>query len=241
MARACVYCGDPVGDPEHAWPKWLQRWINPDAGEVRIQHGTGGPVRGGRGWNTTIVKRLCTPCNRWSGTRFEDTTAPVFKLLDSGTLMTVGVPQQLTLARWVYKTMLMLECAGVGGPPVAPAEFQRFRRAAKPPANCSIAIGVSAHRALAFHRELMPNRDPNGEEIPGGYTAVVVASHILFHIIGDTAATRVHERRAPALASLLMPIWPRSDAEFNWPPAYIWDKRSVTELANWSGGLFEFI
>jgi hypothetical protein len=28
--RRCVYCGEPAGSLEHAWPEWLQIYMNPN-------------------------------------------------------------------------------------------------------------------------------------------------------------------------------------------------------------------
>ncbi len=174
------------------------------------------------------------------GDKFETKTAPLIKKLDTSEPHALTPKEQYRLACWAYKTTLMLECTGGGTPSVEPHEFERFRRAGEPPPNCSIVMGVSLYPVLAYHRMLM--RQGNPPEPLAGYLALVVVSHVFFHIIGDAHMVNAHDVLAPAAIGVhFHRIWPRTGKMLQWPFDHGLMKQALVDLANWAGGSFEFV
>lgn len=237
-----MFCDHPTGSHEHAWPRWLQQWWNPERKQVDVRLATG-TILPNSNWDVGKVNRTCTPCNNWLGVKFEDRAAPLIRKLDTGTPHVLTAGEQRLLASWVYKTTLMLECMKPEGSQVVGAEYRRFRRAGEPPLDCSIIIGATDYPALVYKRDVVViERNPNGEPVRWMYLALAVVGHIVFHIIGDTRTTNLHQQIAPALVGAVThQIWPLSGGFLRWPFPGVFTKDALTDMARWGGTTFAFL
>lgn len=89
--RRCVYCAAPAGSLEHAFPRWLQEWMNP-VKQRRIWQLPNGKIVDGHSWNMSTHRHICERCNQWMGATYE---APVSALIRR----LVDLEHELTLAR----------------------------------------------------------------------------------------------------------------------------------------------
>ncbi|MBA3289112.1 MAG: hypothetical protein H0U21_14035 [Acidimicrobiia bacterium] len=47
-------------------------------------------------------------------------------------------------------------------------------------------MGIAVEPAVAYHRDMVWYREPDGEEVMVGFAAILVAAHLFFHFIGNT-------------------------------------------------------
>lgn len=237
--RRCVFCGGAAGSLEHAWPKWLQRWMNPN-NERRIVQTPTGDVIDHRGWDISTHRHVCETCNHWMGNAFEGpASAPIRTLNTEHATLSLAAADQVLLVNWVYKTSLMLECTKVGGPGVERGECVRFRNRGCPPSDCSIIVGFCNHDTLAYHRSLSTSH--GGERI--GYATTMVVGRLFFHILGDTRALNPHDRlfARHLSARQIARLHPRTGRSIEWPLDGYFKKEAVEALANFADAPFEFI
>lgn len=237
--RRCVYCGAAAGSLEHAWPKWLQKWMNPN-NERRIVQLPTGHIADSHGWDMATHRHVCEPCNAWMGSEYEGPASALIRTLNTEhATLTLSPDDQLLLANWVYKTSLMLECTKPVGPGVERGECIRFRNRGQPPSDCSIILGFCDHEALAYHRALITT----GGDERIGYATTMVVGRLFFHVLGDTRALNPHDRLFARHLSRgeIVRLYPRTGQPVVWPLAGYFTKDAVEVLANFAGVPFEFI
>lgn len=106
--QSCVFCGQRAGSREHLYPRWMSRALRRDGGAKRFS------MRGTFGaWSSSeinlVTRRVCHDCNTGWMAQLEGDTRPILEplLLDSSERI-ISVPDQAVLARWAYKTGLVL-------------------------------------------------------------------------------------------------------------------------------------
>jgi hypothetical protein len=113
MSRECWICGATPATREHVWAKWLKQRANSDVG--RFQMGiTTEPPETWRAWTGGSFEHtsrvLCKACNNG----LSDLEANMGFLFDrlvklvSGDSTWIDPTSQVLLARWLYKTALMV-------------------------------------------------------------------------------------------------------------------------------------
>jgi hypothetical protein len=230
--RRCFLCAKVAGSLEHAWPEWLQQWMNPRK-ERRVVQLSTGVVIDANGWGLATHRHICSDCNRWMGDEFEGPVAPIIRSLNtSGTVCTLSSADQRLLASWAYKTSLMLECTQVGRVAVERGECARFRRNGRPPSDCSIVLGFSEHEGLAYHRSLLIDE----RQQRWGYVSMLLAGRVLFHILGDVRALNPHDRLLAQAMSrrLLVRLTPSTGTSTEWPLGGYFSKTAVDNWPAWA-------
>lgn len=143
MARTvaqCPVCGETRKlTEEHAIPQWLLRDLDRQAGDQ--------PKKRYR--EEAPITYICSECNAWSNTTFERAVMPVLRRISEGKPHVFSRRQQMKLAGWITKTMIMLN-----GVPRLPGELkhnsaeQRFRKAGRPFPHTRIFVGRWGEAAL---------------------------------------------------------------------------------------------
>jgi len=224
---------------EHAWPKWLQKWMNPNNERRVVQMPTGNVVDN-HGWDVATHRHVCEQCNAWMGNVYEGPASALIRTLNTEhATFTLSPADQLLLANWAYKTSLMLECTKVAGPGVERGECVRFRNSGRPPSDCSIIFGFCDHNALAYHRSLITGE----REQRIGYATTMVVGRLFFHILGDTRSLNPHDRLFASHFSgrQIARLYPGTGHPVAWPLAGYFTKDAVEALANFTDSPFEFI
>lgn len=239
MAKVCVYCGSPKGDKEHGFPKWLQRYMNPDRTPVRAQV-PGGKIIPYGGWDMSIVQAMCTPCNQWMATTFEDDAAPLIKRMDAFEQFWISPRERRNLARWAYKTSLMVECSFGDEHTLTDWALRSFRSSGFPPPGDSIVIGMTLEPHVAYHRTQF-RRVLNGQAIQG-MSIFLCVGHVFFHFARDLEFTYGLRTLLPdSYGVALMPVWPREPQPLGWPLDYEWPAAQLEKLATFGGQPFSFV
>jgi hypothetical protein len=119
----CALCGEhrPL-TKEHVYPRWVLRelgikpiWIGPTLGVMR-----------------DLVVSVCRTCNAWMNKRFETPVMPLLRDLVAGTERVITPKQQLRLALWCTKTIMMYDIAADPNLITPNAQFIEFRRTGRP-------------------------------------------------------------------------------------------------------------
>ncbi len=108
--RRCVFCGGERLTREHVWPQWIVAAIR--------QHVGPGPIRVARPGDTpydvpeldVAVRMVCATCNNGWMSSLETGVRPALEPMILGRLPVLLTPaMQALLARWAFKTALMVD------------------------------------------------------------------------------------------------------------------------------------
>ncbi|MCD2191620.1 hypothetical protein [Actinomycetospora soli] len=193
---------------------------------------------------TRTVSAFCRPCNNGWMSRLETSARPVLtSLIDAadGTCIVLDRDQQLILARWAYKT-LIVACAIDGAERVPREHIQEFYGEVDPPATCWIRIGRSAMSINPQHGEHLGgvSFEPRTARIHDGssirelavYQARIRLLGVAFDVFGSPVAAdglALEPQASPELVRALVPIWPVTHEQLSWPPATSVDVLSASD------------
>jgi hypothetical protein len=164
-------------------------------------------------------KAVCQKCNNGWLSDLETAAAPLLEGLVCGEPSVLSTKQQMLLATWSYKMVLLLQLIRPKDIRSIPqGRFHQFFSLRRPPSDARLWLGAP-EGASAMHEtstELMiANRD---HRVPGYFTALVLG-HLLILCAGrlepGPEQLRIGSDNSPELARQL---WPASIRSHIWPP-----------------------
>jgi hypothetical protein len=239
-----VICGETKATKEHVWPKWILKLTGTD-GEHQI--GVGDDPANWRSWtNATFPfapRILCEPCNNRLG-RLEGWAALLVPPMVQGQARRLIGDEQADLARWFYKTGLMIATTHDHLSSRLPtAHYADLKNSLDLPPASMAWIGRVDHpvhrRALWVQRFVWHDSGLANAPPAEGYSLVLTVRDIVSLIaVLDTRQSPGSENNPPPFhlgalgAGKLNRIWPSSDHYgVPWPPSQSFTSDEVRQLA----------
>jgi hypothetical protein len=193
---------------------------------------------------------VCSDCNNWMNSTFENPTRDLLNELRAGRQAMLSPDDQARLADWLTKTVLMLNLWSEFDQDqyLTPGDYRRFRDETKHPAGtriwlASIEDADPTREAAVVHAvpALRENAAaPRSWMFPFGSSAHIFSfDHLVVLWIRDNRPEEAS--RAPGdprvlirrcvRRGLLVPVWPAAPETLTWPPAVPFD---VTTYERWS-------
>jgi len=238
----CILCSTTIGrntqSREHVFAKWIRDMFpaDPTTDEGRTKQTRKTQLRGGvmevEEWKdiplNLRVKNLCKPCNNEWCEQIDTDSQAILEPMIRGESTTLNADEQLTVAVWATKTLLMLQQTHKDNRRSIPAsEFRWFREHRWPLANEQIWLGnydgtgewpvLYQHYGFElFNPALGPPVD--SPEVVHGYVLAFSVGHLLFRAFGHVVKDGPHVMAGGSFAGALSQIWPLSGGDVDWPP-----------------------
>jgi len=230
MAK-CVFCGERGGSDEDVFAKWIAEVLGNRPFAMRRDHGRS---KTNLRYLGLTSRAPCETCNNTWMSRVEGAAKPLLTpvILNKRTRWE-SAAEQLVVARWAFKTALMLDSASRPERQNAPAnDFKDFFQTRKPPQGVTIDLahyepepGEEAFAAWADMSWAGPGDNPRRRDAQG-YRVTFSVGYAIFQvhrIIGPNSATqrweRVVYRNGEPLADVFRPLWPLTLHVHEWPPS----------------------
>lgn len=158
----CWFCGDSGLTREHAIPQWLAKVVAsmepsdpPPEFHLRYLAGGVGPDVDrsyGVALPSIVVNCLCARCNSGWLAALEGIVKPILTPLVQGRATQLSLGDQLTVATWASKTVMMLEAHDSRAMVSTLADRRLLRDELRPPAHhrCRLASRASYGSGLAY-------------------------------------------------------------------------------------------
>ena len=235
---ACMFCGEPSGDPEHVWGDWLRRRkVIRDAnqgGVTNFAGGKGQPTSSWRGMEPdATVDCVCDDCNHHWLSDLESFAAPILApMMKGGTRRVLNVGQCGRLAAWAEKTALMLDrfhaeqgADRIISDGVARQLFER--KAASPTTIVFLGRQMPDSRLAVFEWSdpVTPEALDHAEHYDG-YRATFGVRQLVVQVLWHDGSGKIVIEHPDTL----VPLWPSEGAE--WPPPTALHLTSLIALGN---------
>lgn len=217
-------------DREDITPKWSIRYLD--------EIGLGRPP--------AAILWICNPCNNWLNSNFENPARDLLKPLMAGSPVELSIDEQIIVARWLAKTLLLRALKDAEHPSRGPLprvdrrqHAQRIVREVmdteRPPADCLIYIG--------HFDETLPFEETSRDDLsyltrilpPLSFKAQVNFGRLYCQMfIGGDGLPLIGGQLARAIDRLI-PVWPQRLDSATFPPAKsfsMWDRVLIT--SRWS-------
>lgn len=225
----CIFCGQPGASAEHVFGRWISRLLG-DSAPFTL---TKTPGRSSSGLKTinVISRAACTRCNGSWMSRSEREVKPLLRAAIGGNQVEWNERQQLTVARWAFKTALMLDRSSPASR-LIPAEHFRYLHDNQQPLPTG-AIYLSRYfpepgdPPLGVVASAFRPHDVDPLLYPQPYHLTFSVGQAVFEVFGHSGQAHLEVRRAGYRSSgLVVPVvdvfrqlWPIQQPNFNWPPA----------------------
>jgi hypothetical protein len=103
--RKCLFCSEDATSKEHVWPQWILKLLPPRR-PVRQRLGTGKEVTYSGDFK---LKGVCSACNNGWMSELETEVRPILGPLVQDLSIQLDLEDQKKLARWAFKTAIVLE------------------------------------------------------------------------------------------------------------------------------------
>jgi hypothetical protein len=242
----CVFCGTAGSSEEDVFARWITAVVGGGPFTLRRKHGrTKTNLR-----DIRLTSRApCKRCNNTWMSVFEQTAKPLLipVIKDTPTVWASDAEQRL-VARWAFKTALMIDRANRPHQHTVPEEVFRYLFSYhKPPPSTTILLarykpepGEDFFLAWAGSSWMAAHR-PDGEDLKG-YRITFSVGHAIFQIYGHLPVDTddlVYEREIALgdrpIEDAMRPLWPLRFAPHAWPPRGAKFATSGLELLEQSG------
>jgi hypothetical protein len=250
MAYAtCIFCNrnDSKPSKEHVIPQWIAREfpnVKWDAAFNKNQR----TFKTGPGSFSLITKKPCGRCNNTWMSALEDAIRPILGPLIHGNSCVVTPDQQILIARWFAKTIIMFECTENGPFYFTKDECHSLMRSLSVPEFTVFFLApyVGSNAVIAQDQYLpmvmRRDTDPPDPIVISGYTATFIIKHLALQVF---SIRRPPDRQSGNLRILWpdewndvsVPIWPPT-RDINWPPGFALDDEMLERFTNrWAAAL----
>ncbi len=224
----CIFCLREQASDEHVFGRWISR-LFADATPFTLSKT---PGRSGTGLKMINVKSRapCEACNSGWMSRSENEAKLLLPPVIRGEAIRWDAAQQTRVARWTFKTALMLDRSSPASR-VAPLDHFRFLYEHEfPPQSVALYLARYFPGAGEDHVGVIGSSDkPTNVDprlYPNPYQITFSVGQAVFQVFGHTGTAPLEIRRAGRLKSgLVVPIsqgfeqnWPIRTADFAWPP-----------------------
>jgi hypothetical protein len=165
-------------------------------------------------------KAICRACNNHWLSDLEVATAPLLERLVGGKSAALASEEQMMLASWSYKTILLMQLTRPKEVPrpIPPERFHQFHSIRRPPSDARIWLGTPDGASAMHETSTELNLVNNRHSVPGYFTALALG-RLLILCAGrqepGPERLRVGSDSNPELARQL---WPASVRPLEWPP-----------------------
>ncbi len=238
----CIFCGakPPLTD-EHVFADWLRRLDHNGEGVHVLTQGDGSApiVQRGRGIFTRKLKIVCGVCNHGWMSGIEEAAKPLLiQMFNAKSQIPLSPDDQLTLARWAFKTVVVARYIANEG--TFPAAHRReFCTTNDPPQQAQIWIGTASVPNTPTYGEAVAQMRYEPVELTGpasdgaaiavpAYRSELRLFNVVFVVMGQVADSPLARiEPSAALGQALTPLWPLTNHSISWPPLTL----------DWIGGL----
>lgn len=230
----CAFCGKPGSSIEDVFPKWLASVVpgleQGDSFELRRAHGKSKTNLRYLGLTSRVACKTCN--NEWMS-QFEQTVKPLLTPAIQNTPTTwASVSDRTTVARWAFKTALMIDRSSRPDLWTTPdKDFRYLFTHQEPPPSVFIFL---CHYAPKPSEEVFPawagNAWTSGQKLPtgevfDGYRITFSVGHAIFRVYGYADRDREGFVLLPSLTVDDKPVedayrqlWPLKPEPHEWPP-----------------------
>jgi len=224
----CISCGREQVSDEHVFGRWVSR-LFADGAPFTL---TKAPGRSTPGLKVINVKNraTCSGCNGGWMSRSESEAKALLPPVIRGEAIRWDSAQQTRVARWAFKTGLMLDRSSVASQ-VAPRQHFRFLfKQQCPPESVTIYLaryfpGADEDHVAVIGSSCRPT-GVNPYLYPDPYQITFSVGQIVFQVVGHSGTAPVEIRRIGRLHSgLVIPtndqfqrLWPIRTEHLAWPP-----------------------
>jgi hypothetical protein len=224
----CIFCGREQASDEHVFGRWVSR-LFADGVPFTLAKA---PGRSTSGLKVINVKNraTCASCNGGWMSRSETEAKALLPPVIRGESILWDSAQQARVARWAFKTALMLDRSSVASQ-VAPRHHFRFLfKQQSPPESVTIYLARyfpgAGEDQVGFIGSSYTPTGVNPHLYPDPYQITFSVGQAVFQVVGHSGTAPVEIRRAGQLDSgLVIPIndlfrqlWPIRAHDFAWPP-----------------------
>ena len=218
-APTCIFCDNPAGTVEYAWPEWLCRFLT--------EWSDGWNER--RGFDVAVIERLrrevgleidgiCSSCSRGWMQRLDDKVSPFLKSMIAGDPTPLSPARQTLLARWAAKTAAVME-RGCDSPIRTPRfGCEHLRRVGVHPGTQVLIGRYDGDLQVFTHERDLFTRTSSGARHYLSQSTFVMGK-LLIQVFADPWRTSVPELGDDA-ADQLLALVPARDQTLNWPPEF---------------------
>ncbi len=234
-SKSCVFCGcsDCKISNEDVWPTWVGNLF--PAGQTAVSGFRGtdgqlGDIQFVARDNTLGLKvnDVCrAACNAGWMERLESSIRPIWAPSIRDGVPTVLTPEQQRLtARWVLKTVMVLEFTGTGRPFYSFDERNALRIGTLPQPWTTMWLARYSGRYMSKSFAARIGYDvelPNGSIAPvSAHCSVVILGQLAFQILTIRPLDGIRGLEFPCLdiwANRTTTLWPSSGTSMDWPPS----------------------
>ena len=235
--KPCFFCGASVPlTREHVLPDWLRNLGFKGDGTRQIVEDGGTPILQPGGPFTKRLKIVCGPCNNgWMGgmeTGAQPILIDMFRAAATHSQTTLTAEKQLVLARWGFKTVVILSELRRSGHSRFPERHRRsFHDTDQVPRGVQIWLGGATVPIVEpLGTQLAQSRfEPKQATITVGgseekekvaaYAAALRLFNVVFYLTGfDSPNWQLESELTTDLRAALLPLMPAEQPKLWWPP-----------------------
>jgi hypothetical protein len=225
MAQACVFCGSRADSQEHIVPKWALELLADPRGFRATMFGTPGDYRQyERVLPETTVGGVCQRnCNGGWMSQLETDAQPVLTSMILGQVRTLSAEDQTLIARWAFKTALMVALRYKQSH-IPRDHYHWFYERQIPPSGVWITLasydGTRFVNWLFEGKHFAVNRDDQSRRVPM-YLTTITIRHLVLQVWGsgdyDQTGDMPPRPTRPA-RPFVVRVWPIKHPMRRWPP-----------------------
>ncbi len=226
-SRVCLFCPNPGGNKEDAWPLWLISSVGADSkSPTEYWNTVTAPPKRWAGPKFTM-KKICRECNNGWMSRLEQAVKPTMGSLVNDISMPLDEEQQRLLARWATKTAMVIE--GVKQEKnnfYTAAQRSEFRTTLIPPLETAVWLGrcSQSNNLHGEARKLRVSNPTATNPLEDGCATTFVTGRLVMQVLSVKrrpdamyGSLRLRIRSGP-WESKLVQVWPIEKQRVDWPP-----------------------
>jgi hypothetical protein len=229
LGRQCIFCQLAQVSDEHVFGRWVSRMFADGAPFTLTKK----PGRSGSGLQTINVKcrAACRRCNGGWMSRSESEAKTLLSPMIRGEAIEWDTARQARVARWVFKTALMLDRSSLASQVAPPHHFTFLFKQRSPPGSVTIYLARyfpddGEERIGVIGSSYRPT-SPDPHLYPDPYEITFSIGQAVFQVFGHsgTAPVEIHsagERESGLVVPMIdvfRQLWPIRTGGFAWPPA----------------------
>lgn len=226
-SRVCLFCTNPAGNKEHAWPLWLISSMGADSkSPTEYWNTVTAPPKRWHGPEFT-TRKLCQVCNNGWMSALESAVRATMGSLVNDISMRLDEEQQRLLAQWATKTAMVIEGVKQAKNHFYSAEERSaFRTTLVPPMETAVWLGRcdQSNNLHGEARKLHVSSPTATNPLEDGCATTFVTGRLVMQVLSvkrkpDAPQGNLRLRiRAGPWESKLAQIWPIEKKRVNWPP-----------------------
>jgi hypothetical protein len=250
--KQCAFCLRPAKmSSEHIWSEWMGRLYSGYKGTYRVNWGLGSNAKA---WKSktidAVAKVVCEPCNNGWMSDIDDaasyTMAQMIMYGSRVSLLPLGIE---SIARFAYKSAVVVDCANAQHPFFSAAERKRFSEG-KHDLPRGVQIWLSRIRTQHVHGRYMGHygKIHSGKYRNFGFNVLTyTVGHLVIQLVAFRWASRVIGEpgftprfiQNDVFDSVSVPLWPFTSKSVLWATDKCFTEDSIHQIAERWGNVCE--